>query len=66
MAHEQGRAALLLLSAIVSAGLFARAAETQPSQIILLRHAEKASPHKLCTTGQRRADPGLRSEAQRA
>ena len=29
---------------------------TKPSQIILLRHAEKASSHKLCTTGQRRAD----------
>jgi hypothetical protein len=56
MAHEHGCAALLLLFAVASACLFARAAEAQPPQIILLRHAEKASPHKLCTTGQRRAD----------
>ncbi len=56
MRHELDRAALLLISSVASACLIAPVADAQPSQIILLRHAEKATSHKLCATGQRRAD----------
>jgi hypothetical protein len=55
MAHEQGRITLLLVSAVASGCMIIRAAEAQPSQIILLRHAEKASFRALSATGQRRA-----------
>jgi hypothetical protein len=56
MADVEGRVAWLFSAFAASLCILAVAAQAQPSRIILLRHAEKASAYKLCGVGGRRAD----------